>query len=349
MRAITITGPRTTELSEFELPAPGPGQVQITVTACGVCGSNLHAWAHPELTIQRDGLAHPGAAGHEIAGVVAQVGPGVTTVSVGQQVCVEPNLATGCGVCAACARGRAWFCREQADVAVWGFAESMIVPARAALVPPSPIDATALTLAEPLAVAFHALRASWTAVGPGLAGAHVAIVGAGVAGLMGVAAARDLGAGRISVVARHPQQAAAAAALGADDVIEGTVHADDAAVRGLRAAVVLEAVGGRTDSLATSIAAAGRAAEVVVMGLFDEPQSFDARRAVFRELRMFFPVTYGTQDGVTDFSLALDLLARDQATLAPLVTHTRTLDQVDEAYALAADKASGALRVVVTP
>lgn len=349
MRAITITGPRQTAASAVDLPAPGPGQVEIRVIACGVCGSNLHAWAHPELTIQRDGPGHPGAAGHEIAGDITRVGSGVSTLAIGDQVCVEPNLATGCARCAACVNGRAWFCREQSDLPVWGFAESMIIPARAALRPPSPIEPTALTLAEPLAVAFHALRSCWTALGPGLGGSHVAVVGAGMTGLMGVAAARELGAGRISVLARHPQQAAAAAGLGADAVVEGTVDAGDAVVRNLRADIVLEAVGGRSDSLAIAIAATGRAGEVVVMGLFDERQSFDARRAVFRELRMFFPVTYGTLDGVTDFSLALDLLARQQSVFASLVTHTRSLDLVDEAFALAADKTSGALRVVVTP
>lgn len=349
MRAVISVGPRQTAVSEFDLPGPGPGQVAIRVLACGICGSNLHAWAHPELAIQRDAGAHPGAAGHEIAGEISALGPGVTTFAVGQQVCVEPNLATGCGHCPACTAGRAWFCRNQRDIPVWGFAESMVVPARAVLTPPAPISPATLTLAEPLAVAFHALRACSTAARPGLAGVHVAVVGGGVAGLMGVVAARELGAGRITVLARHPQQAAAAGELGADEILDGSRHPDDPAVRGLRADIVLEAVGGRTDSLATSIAAAARAGEVVVMGLFDEPQTFDARKAVFRELRMFFPVTYGTLDGVSDFELALDLLGREQPRLAPLVTHTLPLDRVDEGFALAADKSSGALRVVIAP
>lgn len=349
MRAATITGPRRAAVSAFELPPPGPGQVQIRVQACGICGSNLHSWAHPELAIQRDGDARPGAAGHEIAGEITAVGNDVTGASIGQQVCVEPNLATGCGTCSACTEGRAWFCRNQEDVASWGFAESMTLPARAVLSPRVRTDPATLTLAEPLAFAFHALRSSWTAACPGLSGAHVAVVGAGVAGLLAVAAARDLGAGHVTVLARHAQQAVAARALGADDVLEGTPAADDAAVRGIRADIVLEAVGGRTDTFATSLSAVARGGEVVVMGLFDERQSFDARKAVFRELRMFFPVTYGTLDGITDFSLALDLLVREQRTLAELITHRRGLDRIDEAFALAADKASGALRVVVTP
>lgn len=349
MHAVTITGPRQIAVSAFDLPGPGPGEVEIRVQACGICGSNLHAWAHPALSIQRDGGTHPGAAGHEIAGEITALGPDVTDLSVGQQVCVEPNLATGCGQCAACAEGRAWFCRDQREIPSWGFAESMTVPARAVLNPPAAIDPAVLTLAEPLAFAFHALRASWTAARPRLTGKHVAVVGAGVAGLLAVAAARDLGAGWITVLARHAQQAAAAKVIGADDVLEGTFHADDASVRGIRSDVVLEAVGGKTDTLATSLAAVARGGEVVVMGLYDERQSFDARKAVFRELRMFFPVTYGTLDGVTDFSLALDLLVRERAMLGTLITHRLPLDRADEAFALAADKASGALRVVVTP
>lgn len=349
MQAITITGPRVTAVESLELPGPGAGQVEIAVQACGICGSNLHAWAHPELAIQRDGNSHPGAAGHEIAGVVTRIGDGVTTVTTGQQVCLEPNLATACGTCAACAEGRAWFCRHQKDIPCWGFAESMIVPARSVLSPSAPIDAAVLTLAEPLAFAFHALRNSWTAARHGIAGRHVAVVGAGVAALLVVAAARHLGAARITVLARHPQQAAAAKSIGADDVIEGTVDAAHESVRSLRADVVLEAVGGRADTLATSLSAVARGGEVIVLGLFDEPQTFDARKAVFREIRMFFPVTYSTLDGVSDFEFALELLVREQETLSQLVTHRLPLDRVDDAFALAADKGRGALRVVVTP
>lgn len=349
MRAVTIAGPRETAVTTLELRGPGPGEVEIAVHACGICGSNLHAWAHPESAIQRDGNSHPGAAGHEIAGEVTRVGADVTVFEPGQQVCVEPNLATACGKCAACVEGRAWFCRNQKDIACWGFAESMIVPAQSLLRPPEPIAPELLTLAEPLAFAIHALRNSWTATRYRIAGRHVAVVGAGVAGLLVVAAARDLGAGRITVFARHPHQAAAADAVGAHEVIKGTVDAKHESVRNLRADVVLEAVGGRSDTFATSLSAVARGGEVVVLGLFDEPQTFDARKAVFREIRMFFPVTYGTLDGISDFELALELLVRDQDTLARLVTHRLPLDRVDEAFALAADKGTGALRVVVTP
>jgi threonine dehydrogenase-like Zn-dependent dehydrogenase len=349
MRAATITQPRTTTVVDVALPDPGPGEVRIRVLACGICGSNLHAWAHPDLSIQRDGNARPGAAGHEIAGEVVDVGRGVDGLRPGQQVCIEPNLATGCGSCAACTDGRAWFCRSQTDLRCWGFAESMIVPARAALVAPAAIAPDLLTLGEPLACAVHALRSSWTATQLGIGGRHVAIVGAGVAGLLAVAAARELGAGRVSVLARHPHQAAAASALGADHVLEGEVHADERRVRGLGADLVLEAVGGRADTLGTSLSAVARGGEVAVLGLFDEPQTFDARKAVFREIRMFFPVTYGTLDGVSDFALALDLLAREQRRLERLVTHRLGLDRIDAAFALAADKSTGALRVVVQP
>jgi threonine dehydrogenase-like Zn-dependent dehydrogenase len=349
MHAVTIVGPRATAIGPLELPDPGPGEAEIRVLACGICGSNLHAWAHPELTIQKDGQAKPGAAGHEIAGEVVRVGADVVDLEPGQQVCVEPNLATGCGVCAACIEGRAWFCRNQTDLACWGFAESMIVPARSLLSPSSPLDPAVLTLVEPLACAFHALRSSWTALRFGLEGTHVAIVGAGVAGLLAIAAAKSLGAGRITCFARHPHQALAAKSLGADHVVEGTLGANDEVVYQLKADIVLEMVGGRADTLATSLAAVNRGGEVVVVGLFDTPQTFDARKAVFREIRMYFPVTYSTLDEVPDYRFALDLLVREQESFSQLVTHRLSLSDIDAAFGLAADKASGALRVVVTP
>ena len=345
MLAVTLDGPRETTLRPVALPRPGAGEVEIAVRACGICGSNVHGWADPALAVQRDGAARPGAAGHEVAGEVTRVGAGVIGLSPGQQVCLQPTLATGCAQCTACRAGRAWFCRHQRDLVAWGFAQAMVVPARSLLRPSAPLAPEVLTLAEPLACAVHALRASWTGSTAGIAGRHVAVIGAGVAGLLVVAAARDLGAGTVTAVARHPQQAAAANALGADCVLAGP---DRGAVRSLHADLVVEAVGGRADTLAVALSAVARGGEVVVLGLFDRPQTFDARTAVLREIRMFFPVTYGTQGGVTDFQLALDLLVREQDRLAGLVTHRLPLDRVDEAFALAADKSSGALRVVVT-
>lgn len=346
VRAAFLSGPERVDLGGVDLAAPEPGATVIDVAACGVCASNLQSWRHPELVIDRSGTT-AGAVGHEIAGHVA-IADTDCLAREGSLVCVEPNLATACGSCAACEAGTAWFCRTRRPLPVWGFTERMVVPAKALFAVPGNVPASVATLTEPLACGVHAVRGSWTAMRGGgrLEGVAVAVVGAGVAGLLAVAAARHLGAQRIVVMARYPQQAEQARALGADEV----VTSDDA--NGLRAArpqLVIEAVGGSADTLRVAAESAAPTGEVAVLGLFDEPQAIEVRKAVFRELRMFFPVTYGISDGVHDFTVALEILGAAPERFAGLISHTFGLFDIGAAFAAAADKRSGALRVVVAP
>ena len=93
----------------------------------------------------------------------------------------------------------------------------------------------------------------------------------------------------------------------------------------------------------------GWGGEIIVLGLFDRPQTLDARRAVFREMRMFFPVTYGVIGGVHDFEVALTMIAADPDPFDALITHRVPLPEIAAAFETAADKRSGSLRVVVEP
>jgi L-iditol 2-dehydrogenase len=333
-RAAAITRARHAEIGPVELPPPGPGEVLLSVEACGICGTNLRAWIDPAGEPDPGASARPGANGHEVVG----------TTEAGERVVVEPLLATACGACRACSAGRPWFCRERRAIPVWGFADAMTVPERAALpVPPALSPATA-SLAEPLACAVHAIRSSWTARGGAFEGSSVAVLGAGVTGLLALVAARELGAGSVAVLARHDHQASAAQALGADAVVR-----DGAELRGTRPAVVVEAVGGTADTFALALSIVAGGGELAVLGLFDEPQSLDPRRALFRELRVGFPIAYGSSGGVADFDVALEILGRRHAELDRLVTHRFGLDRVADAFAAAADKSTGSLRVVVEP
>lgn len=347
-RAAFLVGPERFDVADVQLPPLAAGQALIDVAACGVCASNVHSWRHPELVI-----AHPddaaGAVGHEVAGRVTAVAEDVAAAPVpGALVCVEPNLATACGACAACAAGTAWFCRDRSRIATWGFAQRMVLPARALFAVPEGVSAEVATLTEPLACGVHAVRASWTAAQRGrrLDGVRVAVVGAGVTGLLAVAAARHLGAEAVVAMARYPHQAAQAEALGADEV----VSADDGdRLRALRPQLVVEAVGGRADTLRLAARVVAPAGEVAVLGLFDEPQPVDTRKAVFRELRVFFPVTYAVIDGVHDFDVALQILAAAPERFAALISHRFPLDRIADAFTTAADKHSGSLRVLVLP
>jgi len=330
-RAAFLAGPRRISLGTIELPAPGPGEARVAVAACGVCGTNLDGWSAPDKALATALL--PGAHGHEVAGIVSSVGPGAGGLAVGDRVCLEPNLAL-----------------QPGPIAAWGFADSIVAPVQSLLRLPDGLDLELATLAEPLASAIHGLRGSFTAVTGGgrLDGVSVAVIGAGVLGLLTVAAAVDLG-GTAIAVARHPHQAKAAAALGASDVLDSSDPETIRSLRKLRPRLVVEAVGGASNAIADAFAAVAPDGEIVIMGLFDGPRELDVTRAVFRNVRAFFALAYGERDGVTDFELALRLLAARPADFGRLLTHRLPLGEAQRAFELAADKSAGTLRVLVTP
>lgn len=349
MRAAVADGARSLRLDEVDLPAPGPGEVTIDVAACGICGSNLHEWRHPEQSIAPGGVVVPGVAGHEVVGQVVATGPDVG-LEAGTRVVVEPNRAQSCGTCTTCRTGNAWFCRDRTPLPVWGFADQIVVRSGAVFPVPDEVDDGVATLVEPLACAVHGLRGTERAVAgrDDLGGATVAVVGAGVAGLLALRAAEHLGAGRRVSVARYPHQADAAHRLGTDLVLDGRDDVLDR-LRRERPDVVVEAVGGVADTFELCVRAVAPGGEVVVLGLFDGPRSLDPRRAVFRELRLSFPVTYGVRDGVHDYDHALRALVDGGEAVVGLVSHRFGLDAVDAAFARADDKGDDVLRVVVTP
>jgi threonine dehydrogenase-like Zn-dependent dehydrogenase len=348
VRAASWRGPRELELTTVSLPSPGENEVAVAVEACGVCATNLRAWAERP----RPGApaAAPGFSGHEIVGRVAAVASPAGGLRVGDRVCVEPVRAAACGACAACERGRAWFCQRRREIPVWGFADAMVVGIDSVLPLPAEV-ATAGTLVEPLACAVHAIRQSWTAQpeNGGLDGRRIAILGAGATGLLLVVAARQLGAGNVAVLARYDHQAELAADLGADDVLRSDDPRARERLRSLRPELVVEAVGARSGTFELALASVVPGGEVAVLGLFDSAQQIDARRAVLTELRLTFPVAYGSSRGIDDFRIALAIVSRSHDRLERLVTHSFELADVGAAFATAADKRTGAVRVVVQP
>jgi (R,R)-butanediol dehydrogenase/meso-butanediol dehydrogenase/diacetyl reductase len=346
IRAAVRRGARSLELDRLELPAPRPGDVVVEVAACGVCATNLHGWAEPDAALRGSELA--GVHGHEVSGVVTLTGDDARGIARGDRVCLEPALACSCGTCPPCLAAHPLSCRKRATLPIWGFADAIVVPARGVVLVPPGLDLELACLAEPLASAIHGIRHSSSAsTGGRIDGLRVAVIGAGMIGLGATLAARHLGAGEVTVVARHAHQAHAAAALGADRILDDRAGVGTL-IRRLRPQLVVEAAGGAGPTLETAFASVDRDGEVVVLGLFDGPRPLDVSSATLRNLRAFFAAAYGARDGVSDFSIALELLSCHSA-LARLITHRFPLDAVDDAFRVASDRAAGSLRVVVRP
>src|SRR5499427_1685068 len=186
MRAVACGAGGALAVEQVERPLPAAGEVVVRVRNCGICGSDLH-WYHDQMMIPAV------CPGHEIAGEVADVGAGVTTLRAGDPVAVE-GIAS-CGTCRYCLAGDYQRCLAIGVVGMTipgGFADYIRMPARHCFRVPEGVDFATAALSEPLGVAVHGVRISGLQIGQ-----RVAILGAGTIGLMAIVAARAGGAGEI--------------------------------------------------------------------------------------------------------------------------------------------------------
>jgi threonine dehydrogenase-like Zn-dependent dehydrogenase len=323
------------------IPEPGAGEVRVRVRACGICGSDLH--------LRHTGFAQPGLApGHEFAGVVDAVGPGVAGLAPGTGVAVEP-LAS-CGACEECRKGLDALCRSAKLFGIGlhgGFAEQVVVPAARAFPVPADLDPRVAALAEPVAVVVRGLRRG--GIGEG---SRVLVLGAGTLGLLSILAAKALGAADVWISARHAAQAALAKDLGAGRVLAEAEAAPQELARAARKApfdVVLETVGGTANTLDAAGAAVRRGGTVAVLGMFTERVALDTLPLLLKEATLAWSYCYGRTHEPCEFAAATRLLAAERERAARLVTHTVPLAEAARAFDLAADRRSGAIKVTVVP
>jgi D-arabinitol dehydrogenase (NADP+) len=208
MRRIVYSGPRVFTVSDLPAVAPGRGEVVVRPTLTGVCGTDLH--------IHEGGFfsSYPLTPGHEIFGVVEEVGEGVTDIRAGQQVAVDNALP--CGICPSCGRGEQLFCSNFVSLGVnapGGAAEQVTVEA-AKCFDASDLGPERGVFAEPLACAVHGMDV--LQLRPG---ADVALVGTGPTGLLLTQLLMHGGAGRVVVAGPTPFKLELAASFGADETV----------------------------------------------------------------------------------------------------------------------------------
>jgi threonine dehydrogenase-like Zn-dependent dehydrogenase len=326
-----------------EVPEPAAGEVRLRVEACGLCGSDLHVY-HGEPGRVAAGMT----LGHEMVGVIDAVGAGVEGWRAGDRAAVEPLLS--CGACERCAAGLDNLCDGYALIGLHragGFAERVVVPARRLYAVPAELDRRVAALAEPVAVCVHGLRR-----GAFRPEEPLLVLGAGSIGLLTLAVARRWGARDLAITARHPHQAALARALGATAIEPGELPGALLATTGEPAArwpLVIETVGGDADTLRDAERAIAPRGRIVVLGVFSGSVVLDPWPVLLKEATLTWSLCYSRPEGGSDFEEAIRLLAEDPDLFARVLTHQVPLARVDRAFALAADKTSGAIKVTVTP
>ncbi len=340
MKAAVVAGPQQFEIQDIPVPALEPGGVLVRVRNCGICGSDLHFY-------RGEFPSAPGMRlGHEISGEVAAVGEGVTGLSEGQPVAIEPVEV--CRNCDFCRTGRPQLCANRkllGTVIPGALAEYVQVPSYLVHPLPEAVDFEVGALVEPLAVAVHGLRLVSLSVGE-----RVAILGSGTIGLMAVVAARAMGASSVFTTARHQHQADAAMALGATQVIEaneGAVEALTAAFADRSPEVVVETVGGSANTINEAITLVASGGRVSILGIFTGPVTMNATAAVLKEAQLVGSMTYGRPGPRSDYEVALEVAAAQADDLRSLITHRVSLADVESSYAIAADKSQKSIKVTV--
>jgi D-arabinose 1-dehydrogenase-like Zn-dependent alcohol dehydrogenase len=235
MKAAQIAAPGADfQIVEREIPDPGAGHVRIKVQACGVCHSDV---------LTKDGwpgIQYPRVPGHEVVGIIDEVGAGVSEWTMGQRVGVGWHGGHD-GTCTACRRGDFVNCRNQKIAGIsydGGYQQYMVAPVEAlAAIPESLNDAEAAPLLCAGITTFNALRHSGA-----FPGDLVAVQGIGGLGHLGIQFANKFGY-KVAAIGRGPENAALAKKLGANVYIDS---------KATNAAEGLQKLGGAQVILATA-------------------------------------------------------------------------------------------------
>jgi len=342
MKAVRLVEPgQPVEMQEIAIPQIGAKEVLVRVKAAGVCHSDVHYRAgvspvHPlPLTL-----------GHEVAGVVEQVGAEVTTLSVGDRVCLHYMVT--CGDCNYCSRGSEQFCTSGKMLGKYrdgGYAEYISVPARSAFRLPDeiPFEHGAIMMCSS-ATSLHALRK-----GRLQPGETVAVFGVGGLGMSAVQLARAFGALDVYGVDINPAKLEMAERLGAIPVNAAQADPVEAIERstggrGVDVAVELIGLPLTIKQAVKSLAIFGRA---VVVGITDIPVEI----ATYQDVMCKEAELIGSSDHLaSELPTLIELARRGILDLSGVVTGTLPLDAgaINEAMDRL-ERFGGDVRLVITP
>ena len=330
--------PVTVEI--IEVPDPGPGEVLVTVQACGVCHTDLH---YREGAINDD---FPFLLGHEAAGIVEEVGDGVTNVAVGDFVVL--NWRAVCGQCRSCLRGRPWYCFATHNatqkmtlggvelspaLGIGAFAEKTLVAAGQA----TKVDSAARPEVAGL-IGCGVMAGLGAAMNTGDVGRgdSVAVFGCGGVGDAAIAGSRLAGAHTIIAVDIDDRKLDIARNFGATHTVNSTNEDPIEAIRGLTGGngvdVAIEAVG-LPATYEQAFYSRDLAGTVVLVGVPNPEMKVELPMIeVFGRGGTLKSSWYGDCLPSRDFPMLIDLYLQGRLDLDRFVSETIALDEVEEAF-----------------
>lgn len=342
MKALLLSKYKHLELADLPEPATAPGEVLVRVAACGICGSDVHGY---------DGSSGrripPIVMGHEAAGEIAAVGPGVTGLRAGDRVTFDSTVS--CGSCAYCRRGDINLCQARQVLGVscgdyrraGAFAEYIAVPAHIVYPLPENLSFPEAAMLEAVAVALHAV-----ALTNDVESCDALVVGAGMIGLLLLQVLRAAQASRIIVVDVDPSRLDLAKKLGADLTLTagaGLARKIQETTGGQGVDVALEAVG-RNETVETAIDSVRKGGTVTLVGNIAPEISLPLQKVVTRQIRL-----QGSCASAGEYPQAIDLMARGEVDVKSMITAVAPLAEGPQWFERLYAKEPNLLKVVLTP
>ena len=208
MRRMKLIDKQKFEMEEVPTPRPKKKEVLVQIKKAGICGSDMHIYRGENPVIQA-----PVILGHEAVGVVAEVGPEVSSFKEGQRVVIMPYVS--CGRCRYCQSNHPNLCENLLTIGGMiengAFAEYIVLPEDFILDIPKNVTLEEAVLIEPTTVAVHAIKRAQN-----VSGKNVAILGAGTSGLLILQVAKIYGVEKILITDVVEEKLKLAAKLGAD-------------------------------------------------------------------------------------------------------------------------------------
>ncbi|TPI48369.1 zinc-binding dehydrogenase [Mesorhizobium sp. B2-9-1] len=317
MKAARLYGPGDLRVEDIAAPGvPDAGWVKLKVDAAGICGSDLHNFRTGQW-ISRS----PSTAGHELTGTVVAVGEGVDTIAIGDRVVADSRF--WCGECAQCRAGRRHLCTSLGfvgEICDGGFAEQVVLPARLLHSVDAALDARVAAMAEPLAVALHAVRRLPKAA------ASVLVLGCGtIGGLAALLLSRTF-AGTVLIADRNQGRCARVARVTGATIVDLDPHAIASATANTPLLAAVEATGS-VAALSQLLGVLGPGGTIAMVGIFHGRLDIDPNMLVEREIALL-----GCHAFADELPDAIRMLGELSEPLISLIDREIGLDDVPAAY-----------------
>jgi L-iditol 2-dehydrogenase len=327
-------------VQEMPQPVCGPDEMVMRIEASGICGSDVMEWYRIKKA--------PLVLGHEVAGEVVEVGKGVENFKVGDRIVAAHHVP--CNTCSYCLTGHHTACEtlRRTNFDPGGFAEYVRLPAinvdRGVFKIPDDISFEQATFHEPLGCVLRALRIARL-----LPGQNILVIGSGIAGLLMIHAARELGAGRILAVDPVHYRLDMAMQFGADEAVPPEKDPNDILRRltGGRLADLVFVCTGAEKAQSRALASAERGG-IVLFFAFPDPEikiSFSVMEVFGRNGRTL-TTSYGA--GPYDSWSALELIRSPNIRVKDMITHRLPLSETAKGFQLV-EQAQDSMKVIIEP